>query len=143
MSAADQRIDIDGVSVSPHHFIGGRRVVSATTFEARCPMDWDWKLADISRGDAETADQAVSAAVEGFGEWSAMSVEQRNAVLFRLADLIDANKDDFARVGIVFRDLRGKLFDLVLDDGFGDQFRGQGVAHVAFPSRLNAVRYHG
>ena len=33
------RIDIDGISVSPDHFIGGQRVTSAETFETRCPFD--------------------------------------------------------------------------------------------------------
>ena len=60
------RIDIEGVSVPTGHFIGGEHVSSETTFETRCPFDWDWKLADISRGTAETADMAVSAAVDAF-----------------------------------------------------------------------------
>lgn len=98
MNTADNRVDIDGVSVSPHHFINGERVASKNTFETRCPMDWDWKLADISRGDAETADLAVSAAAEGFKAWSAMPSQERNAVLYKLADLIDANADAIAKI---------------------------------------------
>ena len=96
MSSADHRVDIDGVSLSPHHFINGERVASDNTFETRCPMDWDWKLADISRGDAATAELAVSAAVEGFKTWSAMPPAERNAVLHKLADLIEANADAIA-----------------------------------------------
>lgn len=98
MSTADHRVDIDGVSVSPQHFINGERVASAATFETRSPMDWDWKLADISRGDAVTAELAVSAAVEGFKAWSAMRPEVRNQVLYKLADLIDANAKDIAKI---------------------------------------------
>ena len=98
MSTADHRVDIDGVSVSPHHFINGVRVASSDSFETRCPMDWDWKLADISRGDAAIAEQAVGAAVDGFKAWSGMSRQQRCDVLYRLADLIDAHAADFATI---------------------------------------------
>ena len=48
----DTRIDIAGHSVSPDHYIGGRRVASPETFETRCPFNWSWKLADVARGDA-------------------------------------------------------------------------------------------
>lgn len=98
MSHPDTRIDVSGVSVSPHHFIGGERVVSASTFEVHSPLDWQVKLADVSRGTAETADLAVSTAVNGFEKWSAMSPLDRNHVLFRLADLIDAHAEDIATV---------------------------------------------
>ena len=61
-----ERVSIEGVDVSPDHFIDGRRVASAETFETRCPFDWDRKLADVSRGDAGTAALAVDAATRAF-----------------------------------------------------------------------------
>ena len=36
------RVDVDGVMVSPEHFINGTRVASADTFEDRSPLDWSW-----------------------------------------------------------------------------------------------------
>ena len=96
MSAA--RIDIDGVSVSPDHYIGGRRVSSPRTFEDRSPLDWTLKLGDFARGDADTADRAVSAATEAFPDWSAASAGERAACMHRLADLIDANVASLARL---------------------------------------------
>ena len=48
------RIDIDGVSVSPDHYIGGRRVASLRRFEDRSPLDWRWRLGDFARGDAQS-----------------------------------------------------------------------------------------
>lgn len=96
MSAADHRVNIDGVSVSPHHFINGERVASPDTFETRSPMDWGWKLADISRGDAKIAELAVNAAQSGFNIWSGMSQQQRIDVLYRLADLIETRARDIA-----------------------------------------------
>lgn len=86
------------MAVSPDHYIGGTRVGSEQTFEVRSPLDWDWKLADVARGDALTADRAVSAAVDAFPGWSALAPGQRAEHLHRLADLIDDNIDDLATV---------------------------------------------
>ncbi|MBF5092934.1 MULTISPECIES: aldehyde dehydrogenase [unclassified Novosphingobium] len=93
-----ERVSIEGVDVSPDHFIDGRRVASAETFETRCPFDWDRKLADVSRGDAGTAALAVEAATRAFPVWSAMAAAERGAILHRLADLIDANIERLAIV---------------------------------------------
>ncbi len=92
------RVDIDGISVSTEHFIGGKRVASADTFEVRSPLDWNLKLADMARGDAATADAAISAAVEGFGEWSRMPAAERGAIMHRLADKIEENLDAISTV---------------------------------------------
>jgi betaine-aldehyde dehydrogenase/5-carboxymethyl-2-hydroxymuconic-semialdehyde dehydrogenase len=97
----EHRVTVEGVAVSPHHLIGGRRVPSPETFEDRSPLDWSWKLADIARGDAGTADAAVSAAVQAFAGWAATSVDERAACLHRLADLIDAHTDEIAAVETV------------------------------------------
>lgn len=93
-----ERVSIEGVDVSPDHFIDGRRVASAETFETRCPFDWDRKLADVSRGDAGTAALAVDAATRAFPVWSTMPAAERGAILHRLADLIDANIERLAIV---------------------------------------------
>jgi len=92
------RSEVSDVAVSPDHFIGGKRVGSAQTFEVRSPLDWDWKLADVARGDALTADLAVTAAVDAFPGWSALTPKQRADHLHRLADLVDDNIDDLATV---------------------------------------------
>ena len=64
-------------------------------------MDWDWKLADVARGDALTADRAVSSAVEAFPDWSDLTPDRRADHLHRLADLIDENIEDLAIVECV------------------------------------------
>lgn len=92
------RSEVSDVAVSPDHFIGGKRVGSAQTFEVRSPLDWDWKLADVARGDALTADLAVTAAVDAFPGWSALTPKRRAEHLHRLADLVDDNIDDLATV---------------------------------------------
>ncbi len=95
------RVEISEYAISPDHYIGGRRVGSSSTFEDRSPLDWDWKLADIARGDALTADKAVSAAVEAFPAWAALGPSGRAEYLRRLADLIDDNIDMLATVECV------------------------------------------
>lgn len=92
------RVDVGGTLVSVDHYVGGRRVASTGTFEDRSPLDWGLKLADVSRGDAEVADLAVSAAVEAFPRWSSMTVWERGVLLRRLADLIDTHIDRLAPV---------------------------------------------
>jgi len=92
------RAEVSDVAVSPDHYIGGTRVSSDTTFEVRSPLDWEWKLADVARGDALTADLAVSAAVEAFPKWAALSPSDRAEYLHRLADLIDENIEELAIV---------------------------------------------
>ncbi len=95
------RAEISDVAVSPDHYIGGRRVSSDATFEVRSPLDWEWKLADVARGDALTADAAVTAAVDAFPSWAALGPDGRARYLYRLADLIDENIDELAMVECV------------------------------------------
>lgn len=92
------RVEISAVAVSPDHYIGGKRVGSEDTFEVRSPLDWDWKLADVARGDALTADLAIRAAEDAFLAWAATGPEGRAERMHRLADLIDANIDEIATV---------------------------------------------
>ncbi len=95
------RVEISDIPVSPDHYIGGKRVASEEKFEVRSPLDWDWKLADMSRGDSLTADLAVTAAVEAFPDWAGLSPDRRAESLHRLADLIDENTSAVARVECV------------------------------------------
>jgi betaine-aldehyde dehydrogenase/5-carboxymethyl-2-hydroxymuconic-semialdehyde dehydrogenase len=92
------RVQIADSLVSVDHFIGGKRVASAATFEDRSPLDWSMKLADISRGDGEIAQMAVSAAKDAFPAWAALSPTERGEYLRRLADLIDENVEAIAKV---------------------------------------------
>jgi acyl-CoA reductase-like NAD-dependent aldehyde dehydrogenase len=91
-------VDVDGVSVSPDHYINGQRVSSPRTFEDRSPLDWTWKLADIARGSAVEAELAVTAARDAFPAWSALATAQRGEYLDRLADLIDRDVEKIAHV---------------------------------------------
>ena len=93
-----ERFDIEGVAVSPDHFIGGKRVSSSETFETRSPMDWSLLLGNVARGNAATADLALKAATDAFPGWAALKPSERGQYLHSLADLIDERKDDVAIV---------------------------------------------
>ena len=87
---------------------------SAQTFEDRSPLDWSWKLADIARGDAQTAHAAVTAAVVAFRQWADLGPAGRGEVLHRLADLIVANTEQVAAVetvdmGMLHESMRARL----------------------------------
>ena len=91
--------NVGGIEVPVDHFIGGEWVGSPNTFESRSPLDWDaGPIADVARGDATTADAAMTAATEGFKTWGAYSAGERAEVLHRLADLIEANNEEIATV---------------------------------------------
>ena len=92
------RVDVDGVLVSPDHYINGERIASSRTFEDRSPLDWTWKLADVARAGSVEADLAVTAAEAAFPAWASLSVKERSAYLDRLADLIDRDVDAIAHV---------------------------------------------
>lgn len=89
--------EVAGHRVSTEHYIGGKRVGSSRSFEDRSPIDGSL-LAEVSRGDADTADLALGAAAEAFPAWAALGPEGRAPFLHRLADLIDAHSDRIAEV---------------------------------------------
>ena len=91
------RVTVGRADVSIDHLIGGKRVASAETFEDRSPLDGAL-LANVSRGDAAIAAQAISAAEAAFPAWAALGPAGRAEPLKRLADLIDENVDLIAGV---------------------------------------------
>ncbi|HUZ42443.1 MAG TPA: aldehyde dehydrogenase [Acidimicrobiales bacterium] len=92
------RVDVDGVGVSPDHFINGERIASSRTFEDRSPLDWTWKLADVARASSVEADLAVNSAEAAFPLWAALSVDERGGYLDLLADLIERDVAKIAHV---------------------------------------------
>ncbi|MCP4835758.1 MAG: aldehyde dehydrogenase [Phycisphaera sp.] len=70
------------------------------------------EIGSVPVGTTEEVDRAVTIASEAFPVWSGASVHQRAAVLHALADAIDANRDELAR--LESRD-QGKPFSLARD----------------------------
>ena len=90
--------EVAGVKVNTGHYIGGERIQSARSFESRSPLDWSQVLAEVSRGDGDIANKAVTAACDAFPAWASLDPHARAEHLHRLADCIDARKEEIAAV---------------------------------------------
>jgi aldehyde dehydrogenase (NAD+) len=80
-------------------FIGGRFVdaVEGRTFEVWSPHDGS-KLADVAEARPADVGRAVEAAQEAFPEWSTTAASDRGRLLLRLAEAVEANADELARL---------------------------------------------
>jgi acyl-CoA reductase-like NAD-dependent aldehyde dehydrogenase len=112
-AAAEHRVEVEGVSVSTDHFIGGERVSSRDRFEDISPID-EQVIAEVARGGEEEADRAVAAAHAAFPAWAALGPAGRAPFLHRLADLIDEHVEQLAAVecrdmAMLLRSLRARV----------------------------------
>jgi phenylacetaldehyde dehydrogenase len=57
-------------------------------------------LAQVAEGDKEDIDRAVKAARAAFesGPWADMTPSERGRLLWKLADLLEQHKDEFAQI---------------------------------------------
>ena len=80
-------------------YIGGSFTtsLSGATIEVRSPHDGG-KLADVSEARGEDVDYAVEAASEALVGWSTTSAMDRGRLLLRLADAIEADAAELARI---------------------------------------------
>ena len=80
-------------------FIGGEFVdaLEGATIEVLDPYDCS-VLAEVAEARSADVDRAVAAARTAFPAWSATSAAERGRVLLRLADLVEANADELARL---------------------------------------------
>ena len=73
------------------------RAASGKTFESRNPATGEL-LAMVAEGDKEDIDRAVAAARRAFeGPWSKFKPYERQALLLKLADLVEKNFDELSR----------------------------------------------
>ena len=86
--------------VSGDHFIAGRRVCSADTFDVYSPID-NARLGAVSAAGPDEVSAAVQAATEAFAGWAALGPAGRGPILRRLADLMSAMSSDSALVETV------------------------------------------
>lgn len=87
-------LQVEGVGVSPDHYIDGRRVASATTFEVFRPIDQQ-VLGRVCEGGAAEVEQAIQAAQRAFPAWAALTAAQRLPYLEQFADEIGRRADAF------------------------------------------------
>jgi aldehyde dehydrogenase (NAD+) len=80
-------------------FIGGEFVdgVEQATFEVLNPHDLS-RLAEVAEARPADVDRAVDAAAAAFGAWSRTPASERGRLLLRLADAIEANAAELARL---------------------------------------------
>ncbi|HEY9377461.1 MAG TPA: aldehyde dehydrogenase family protein, partial [Jiangellaceae bacterium] len=90
-------VTVEGVEVDTRHWIGGRRVPSDDTFTDLSPID-ERAIAQVARGGRTEVEAAVAAAQAAFAEWGRTPPKERSAVLYRIADGIDARAEELARV---------------------------------------------
>src|SRR5687768_14966495 len=94
MQIEDSVLQIEGVAVSPHHYIGGKRVASGETFDLYRPID-QALLGQISEGTPEHVEEAIRAAEYAFPAWSALAAEDRKPYLDRFAAEIGKRAEQF------------------------------------------------
>ena len=89
----------DYIKDSYQLFIGGQWVDSADgkTFKSYCPADGR-ELATCAEATREDVDRAVESAWKAFESWKNTTVAERAAVLNKIADIIDENKELLAMV---------------------------------------------
>ena len=72
------------------------RAASGKTFESRNPATGEL-LAKVAEGDKEDIDRAVAAARRAFeGPWSKFKPYERQALLLKIADLVEENYDELS-----------------------------------------------
>jgi aminomuconate-semialdehyde/2-hydroxymuconate-6-semialdehyde dehydrogenase len=108
---------VEGIEVSTDHWIEGRRVPSSDTFTDVSPIDEE-PIAEVARGGAGEADQAVTAARAATGTWGAMPPKERAEILHRIADGVEARVPEFAAVetrdnGSLLRSMRNSVMPRV------------------------------
>jgi acyl-CoA reductase-like NAD-dependent aldehyde dehydrogenase len=80
-------------------FIDGRFVDAAdgATLATLNPHD-NTPIAEVAMAGREDVDRAVAAAQRAFGPWSRMGAADRGRILLKLADVIESNAEDLARL---------------------------------------------
>jgi len=100
MNLADLQAAVGIVTPIRHQlFIDGRFVdaESGETLATLNPHD-NSTIADVALAGKADVDKAVAAATRAFPAWSRMAAADRGRILLRLADLIEANAEDLARL---------------------------------------------
>jgi 5-carboxymethyl-2-hydroxymuconic-semialdehyde dehydrogenase len=110
-------LSVEGVEVSPDHWIGGQRVGSSEAFPDISPIDEEI-IAEVARGDAREANAAVAAARSAFGAWGRTPPEERARILHAIGEGIEARVPDLAAVetrdnGSTLRSMRNSVMPRV------------------------------
>ena len=131
---------VAGVEVDTRHWIGGKRVASASTFASVSPIDGS-EIAQVHRGGAEEANAAVAAAKAAFPAWSRLSPAERGPIIHRVADNVEAHIEELAQLetldnGSLLRShRRGVMPRVVMNLRFFADFATDKLGHPDFETR--------
>lgn len=123
-----------------------RPAADAATLDVHNPATGQ-KLADIADATREDVDAAAAAARKAFDTWSRTTVQERSAILWKIADLIDENLTYLATVetmdnGKPIRETTAADVPLAADHFryFAGVIRGEeGQATMAGPNLMNLI----
>ena len=87
-------LHVEGIGVSPDHYIDGRRVDSGRRFDVFSPIQQQ-ALGQICEAGAEQVELAIQAAQRAFPAWAALTAVQRKPYLDRFAEEIGKRADAF------------------------------------------------
>lgn len=90
-------LDVAGVSVSPDHYIDGRRHPGQHYFELHSPID-QRLLGEVAEGTPDDVDSAIVAAQRAFPGWAGLSAAERQPYLDRFAQQIGSRSESFCLV---------------------------------------------
>lgn len=93
----NQLLTIEGIEVSPEHYINGLRVASNQCFELFSPIDQRF-LGNICEASEIEVDAAIRAAESAFPAWSQMSAAERQPYLDRFALEIGKRAEAFCKL---------------------------------------------
>ncbi|MDN5738476.1 MAG: aldehyde dehydrogenase family protein, partial [Brevibacterium aurantiacum] len=81
-------------------FIGGEWVEAADgdRKDVITPIDRNVVIATVANGKEEDADRAVKAARKAFPEWAALPFKERQKMLIRCADALEAGSEELAQL---------------------------------------------
>lgn len=77
--------------------INGRKIAGDTTMAVLNPATEE-VVAECPRASKRQLDEAVAAAKAAFPAWAAKPIEERRAAIIKMADIIDANAAELARI---------------------------------------------
>lgn len=86
-------IEVEGISVSPDHYIDGKRVKGEEYLDVHSPID-QRLLGQIANGNPEIAELAIDAAEAAFPAWAALTRAERKVYLDKFAQEIEKRVDD-------------------------------------------------
>src|SRR5215212_5330363 len=101
-ASAPARMSAKSVKIGPTQMLIDGKWLNSTsgrTFETINPTNGE-AIARVAEGEAVDVDKAVKAARKAFekGPWRKMSARERGRILYKLADLIEENKEELAKL---------------------------------------------